>query len=330
MASVRISQFAGFMLGLCAAPFIWAETASAQAPDLNFQNRIEALSRSTVLRTLKREVRLPVEPREPTLKLYLPFTTEYKSNAFSRNTDVVGDAVSTLSPYAVYSIPIGSGENTLNFHGEANTNRYFDSPSLDSDNLLPSVYFKRYANRAFRNKATKQYWTLKLANTTSFSRGFGTMTNSYLTPSVTLTRKYIPLGHRDCGKPGAGLPCNYLNLSGQIERSWAARSSQSSDRTVGTIAFVLAKRIPSRHLTLELTGSVEGQFYDRFPGGRDDVEFVGGGEISWERGNIEVTGSLSYTKLLSTVADAEWSGYSVTPEVKLTYVFGGRRNQRRK
>lgn len=313
-----------FLSGLLC--LFWAGALSAQEIDLNLQNRIESLSRSTELRPLERRVRPLAEPRKPTFTLHLPFATSTKSNAFSRNTDVVGDTVAILSPHGVYKIPIGSGGNTLNFFGETNFNRYFDSPSLDGDNLLSSVYFKRYANRAFRNRATKQYWTLKLANTTSFTPGFGTMKNSYLTPSITLTRKNIPLGHRDCGSPGAELPCHYLSLSGEVSRSWAKRSSRTSDRTTSAFAFVVGKRIPSRHLTLELSGSVEGQFYDRFPGGRDDVEFIGGGDISWTRGNIEVTAGLSYTALRSTVAAAEWSGYSLTPQVKLTYVFGGQKN----
>lgn len=319
MSTFRLSKRAGVTLLFCVASPLWAGPLSAQDIEPNFQNRIEALSRSNEIRPFSRRATRVPEPREPHLRLHLPFGTTYDSNAFRSNTDVVGDYDSIFNPYAVYRVPVGSGRDRLDFYGETNFSRYADNPTLDGDHIYTHALYRRYAKRTFRHAATEQYYVFKIANTMSFTRGFGREKNSYLKPSIRIARKDIPLDNSDCGSPGDALPCHFLNVSTTWKRSWAKNSSRTSDRTTGAFAFVVGKRIPSRDLTLELSGSVDGHVYDS---GRDDAIFKGGADVYWYVGSFELSAGFSYTRHRSTRSSAEWNGYSVTPKITMTYVFG--------
>jgi hypothetical protein len=85
----------------------------------------------------------------------------------------------------------------------------------------------------------------------------------------------------------------------------------------GTIGW----RPPVKSLSLSATGSLQAVFSD-YQGGRQDLVFVGSGDLSWTpRANMTFGSAVKFTQQLSTQSDLDWNGFSAYPQPTLNMKF---------
>lgn len=70
------------------------------------------------------------------------------------------------------------------------------------------------------------------------------------------------------------------------------------------------------------TGSVQGAVYSDFPGGRQDLIFIGTGNVSWLAApNITMSAGVKFTQQLSSQTDLDWNGFNLLPRVLFNMKF---------
>lgn len=73
---------------------------------------------------------------------------------------------------------------------------------------------------------------------------------------------------------------------------------------------------------LSATGSLQGVYFSDFPGGRQDLVFVGSGSLSWNpRANVTLGAGVKFTQQLSTQSDLHWNGFTAFPQAQLNVKF---------
>jgi hypothetical protein len=63
---------------------------------------------------------------------------------------------------------------------------------------------------------------------------------------------------------------------------------------------------------------MEGVYFPYYPGGRQDVVFVGSADLSWTpNAKVSFGAGMRFTQQLSTQSDLDWNGFNAYPKVQL-------------
>ena len=69
-------------------------------------------------------------------------------------------------------------------------------------------------------------------------------------------------------------------------------------------------------------GSIQGSVFSDYPGGRQDLIFVGSGNVSWTAGpHMSLGAGLKFTRQISSQSDLGWKGFNVLPRVAFSMTF---------
>jgi len=81
-------------------------------------------------------------------------------------------------------------------------------------------------------------------------------------------------------------------------------------------------RPPVKSLSLSATGSLQAVYFSDYQGGRQDLVFVGSGDLSWTpRANMTFGAGVKFTQQFSTQSDLDWNGLSAYPQATLNMKF---------
>jgi hypothetical protein len=113
-------------------------------------------------------------------------------------------------------------------------------------------------------------------------------------------------------REGERVLCYYGDVSLSLGESVADVQSQTNgwveiDTTIGW-------RPPVKNLSLWATGSVQGAVYSDFPGGRQDLIFIGCRDVTLSAG-------VKFTQQISSHSDLDWNGFNVVPRVLFNMKF---------
>jgi hypothetical protein len=168
--------------------------------------------------------------------------------------------------------------------------------------------------------ASTDLFTLGLDGTSVYERGFGPEQITIASPSIGWSRSNIGLGNRLCGDKGNEAYCYYADISFSLSQTLADIQSQIA--TVGVFAATLGWRPPVKSLSLSATGSLQGVLFSDFPGGRQDLVFVGSGNFNWTpNAKFSLGAGLKFTQQLSSQSDLDWNWFNAYPQVQLNLKF---------
>jgi hypothetical protein len=109
-----------------------------------------------------------------------------------------------------------------------------------------------------------------------------------------------------------------LDISASLSEKLADIQSQIA--TVEVLAATVGWRPPIKNLSLSATGSLQGVFFSDYPGGRQDLVFVGSGSVNWApNAKLSLGGGVRFTQQLSTQSDLDWNGFNAVPQVQVNY-----------
>jgi hypothetical protein len=209
----------------------------------------------------------------------------YASNANQINIAIIADSIDSQNANILVLVPAGREEDTVSFLFGSTDTRYAGLNSSSFDALNGSIIYTRLLGRRQTAEglntggtATTDILTLGVDGTSVYEPGFGAEEISIATPSIGWSRSNIRLGSELCGEKGSESYCYYGDVSLSLGESVADVQSQTNgwveiDTTIGW-------RPPVKNLSLWATGSVQGAVYSDFPGGRQDLIFIGSGNFS--------------------------------------------------
>lgn len=168
--------------------------------------------------------------------------------------------------------------------------------------------------------ATTDLLTIGVDGISVYEPGFGANQIMVATPSIGWSRSNIGLGNRLCGDKGSEAYCYYADVSVTLLESLADIESQIN--TAAVFQTTIGWRPPVKNLSLSATGSLQGVFFSDYPGGRQDLVFVGSGSLNWTpNAKITLGAGVRFTQQLSTQSDLDWNGFTAFPQAQLNVKF---------
>ncbi len=266
-------------------------------------------------------------PRKTVVRGIASTGYSYATNANQANIDIVPDSIGNQSGNLLILVPAGRDEDTVSFLLGPSAVRYATLDSSSFDALNGSITYTRLLGRrqtasglSTGGTARTDLLTIGLDGTSVYEPGFGANQIVVATPSIGWSRSNIGLGNRLCGDKGSEAYCYYADISVSLSENVADITSQISSNAF--IAATLGWRPPVKNLSLSATGSLQGVYFSDYPGGRQDLVFVGSGSLSWNpAANVTLGAGVKFTQQLSTQSDLDWNGFSVFPQVVLNMKF---------
>jgi len=224
-------------------------------------------------------------------------------------------------------VPAGREEDTVSFLLGPSAVRYVALPSSSFDALNASVTYTRLLGRRQTapgyntgGTATTDLFSLGIDGTSVYEPGFGAEQITIGAPSIGWSRSNIGLGNKLCGDKGNEAYCYYADVSLSLSETLANIQSQIS--TAAVMAVTLGWRPPVKNLSLSATGSLQGVFFSDYPGGRQDLVFVGSGSFNWTpNAKLSLGAGVRFTQQLSTQSDLDWNGFNAFPQVQVNLKF---------
>jgi hypothetical protein len=88
------------------------------------------------------------------------------------------------------------------------------------------------------------------------------------------------------------------------------------------LAATVGWRPPVKNLSLSATGSVQSVLFSDYPGGRQDLVFVGSGSFNWTpNAKLSLGAGMRFTQQRSTQSDLDWNGFNAFPQVQVNFKF---------
>ena len=250
----------------------------------------------------------------------------YATNANQADVDIIPDSIGSQNGNLLILVPAGREEDTVSFLLGPSAVRYATLDSSSFDALNASVTYTRLLGRrqtaglSTGGTARTDLLTIGLDGVSVYEPGFGPNQIVVATPSIGWSRSNIGLGNRLCGDKGSEAYCYYADISVSLSENVADITSQISSNAF--IAATLGWRPPVKNLSLSATGSLQGVYFSDYPGGRQDLVFVGSGNLSWNpRANVTLGAGVKFTQQLSTQSDLDWNGFTAFPQVVLNMKF---------
>jgi hypothetical protein len=267
------------------------------------------------------------EPRKIVVRGGASGGYNYASNANQTNIAIIADSIDSQNANILVLVPAGREEDTVSFLFGSTDTRYAGLNSSSFDALNGSIIYTRLLGRRQTAEglntggtATTDILTLGVDGTSVYEPGFGAEEISIATPSIGWSRSNIGLGSELCGEKGSESYCYYGDVSLSLGESVADVQSQTNgwveiDTTIGW-------RPPVKNLSLWATGSVQGAVYSDFPGGRQDLIFIGSGNFSglWMP-DVTLSAGVKFTQQISSHSDLDWNGFNVVPRVLFNMKF---------
>jgi hypothetical protein len=262
-------------------------------------------------------------PREIVVRGIASTGYTFASNANQANVDIIPDSIGSQNANLLILVPAGGTEDTISFLLGPSGVRYAALPGSSFDSLNASINYTRLLGRRqtmpglkTSGTATTDLFTLGMGVTSVYEPGFGPNQIAIAIPSVGWSRSNIGLGNRLCGEKGSEAYCYYADISFSLSETLANIHSQIS--TSGYMSATIGWVPPIKNLTLSATGSVEGVYFPYYPGGRQDVVFVGSADLSWTpNAKVSLGAGMRFTQQLSTQSDLDWNGFNAYPKVQL-------------
>ena len=250
----------------------------------------------------------------------------YATNANQADVDIIPDSIGSQNGNLLILVPAGREEDTVSFLLGPSAVRYATLDSSSFDALNASVTYTRLLGRrqtaglSTGGTARTDLLTIGLDGISVYEPGFGANQIVVATPSIGWSRSNIGLGNRLCGDKGSEAYCYYADISVSLSENVADITSQISSNAF--IAATLGWRPPVKNLSLSATGSLQGVYFSDYPGGRQDLVFVGSGNLSWNpAANVTLGAGVKFTQQLSTQSDLDWNGFTAFPQAQLNVKF---------
>ncbi len=267
------------------------------------------------------------EPRKTVVRGSASTGYTYASNANQTDIDIIADSIGSQNTNVLMLVPAGREEDTVSFLLGATDTRYANLNSSSFDALNGSITYTRLLGRRqtaeglnTSGTATTDIFTLGLDGTSVYEPGFGAEEISIATPSIGWSRSNIGLGNGTCGAKGNEAYCYYADVSVSLGESLADVQDQTN--SWAEIDTTLGWRPAVKNLSVWATGSVQGAVYSDFPGGRQDLIFIGTGNVSWLAApNITMSAGVKFTQQLSSQTDLDWNGFNLLPRVLFNMKF---------
>ncbi len=267
------------------------------------------------------------EPRKTVVRGIASTGYTYATNANQANVAIIPDSIGSQNGNLLILVPAGRQEDTVSFLLGPSAVRYATLSSSSFDALNGSITYTRLLGRrqtasglSTSGTATTDLLTLGVDGTSVYEPGFGPEQITIASPSIGWSRSNIGLGNRLCGGKGSEAYCYYADVSVSLSETLADIQSQIS--TAAVLATTIGWRPPVKNLSLSATGSLQGVFFSDYPGGRQDLIFVGSGSLNWNpSAKVSLGAGVKFTQQLSTQSDLDWNGFTVFPQVQLNVKF---------
>jgi hypothetical protein len=267
------------------------------------------------------------EPRKTIVRGIATVGYSFASNANLVPVDVIADSIDNQSGNLLILIPAGREEDTFSILLGPSAVRYARLDSSSFDALNGSLTYTRLLGRRQARSGVStpgttvtDLLTIGLDGTSVYETGFGANELMLATPSSSWSRSNIGVGNRLCGDKGAEAYCTYADVSLSLQEGVASITSQTN--TAAVLQTTLGWRPPVKNLSLSATGSVQALYFSDYPGGRQDLVFVGSGNFSWNpHPNVTLGGGVKFTQQLSTQSDVDWKGFTTFPQATLNVKF---------
>jgi hypothetical protein len=267
------------------------------------------------------------EPRKTVVRGSASGGYNYASNANQTNIDIIADSIDSQNANLLVLVPAGREEDTVSFLLGSTDTRYANLNSSSFDALNGSITYTRLLGRRQTAEglntggtATTDILTVGLDGTSVYESGFGAEEIAIATPSIGWSRSNIGLGNNLCGAKGSESYCYYADVSVSLGESLADVQSQINSWAVAQMT--VGWRPPVKNLSVWATGSMQGAVYSDFPGGRQDLIFIGTGNLSWLAApNITMSAGVKFTQQISSQSDLDWNGFNLFPRVLFNMKF---------
>ncbi len=231
--------------------------------------------------------------------------------------------VFTAGSLLALNIPIGA-EDTLTFSAATASGRYPRLPDANFDSVtLVAKYryiiggFHPLPGAVFDDTRVVDALDFAVTESTSFEPTFQRATVSFLTPSVTVGRRNIPLSNELCGEKKNAF-CYFGEIVGNIGHSFS--DVPTAENTNGYASAAVGVRMFDNKLALSLGARIAGRHYTNFPGSRDDLTLSVGPGLSWTpNSNVTASIGVTYFEQYSTIERARWNGFVVTSGVSARF-----------
>lgn len=340
----------------CVVAFVCAlsmATARAQNTDLNIESRIEPFVPKISTTPIGPAVRAPVAQPGTNLvpliasvgrvaKSNEPATAQpavavrpnefyfltkggfnYETNANNSNTNRTGDTIGNLSAILQGAIPVGALDQ-LDLQLSTTSLRYSKLSENDVDVLAGAASYGHVLSVTQGSTKTNSNKTLLIdAINIGFEaksvhkREYGALIGNYLTPSIDFTRSNIALSPSLCGKSGDERFCNSAKLTLATRYTGADVTSREYFAVKGSGSARFITTVEG--LTLTAAGGVDFKTFTHYTGGRRDVVYSAGAGAEWAVDKkLTLSAGLNFVYQTSNVPAAEWNGFSMGPQAKLT------------
>jgi hypothetical protein len=267
------------------------------------------------------------EPRKTVMKGFASTSYTYSTNANQADIDIIADRIGGQNGNLLVLMPAGREEDTVSFLLGPTAVRYATLDSSSFDALNGSIIYTRLLGRRQTAEglntggtATTDILTVGLDGTSVYETGFGAEEITVATPSIGWSRSNIGLGNKMCGDTGSEAYCYFANVSLSMGESLADVQSQINSWAVAETT--VGWRPPVKNLSLSATGSVQGAVFSDYPGGRQDLIFVGSGNLSWTpSADVTLSAGLRFTQQISSQSDLDWNGFNLLPQVLFNMKF---------
>jgi len=286
-----------------------------------------------VIKVRKQKTRVITEivekkvPRKTVARAIASTGYSYATNANQVNVGITPDSIGNQSGNLLILVPTGREEDTVSFLLGPSAVRYATLNSSSFDALNGSITYTRLLGRrqtasglSTGGTATTDLLTIGVDGISVYEPGFGANQIMVATPSIGWSRSNIGLGNRLCGDKGSEAYCYYADVSVTLLESLADIESQIN--TAAVFQTTIGWRPPVKNLSLSATGSLQGVFFSDYPGGRQDLVFVGSGSLNWTpNAKISLGAGVRFTQQLSTQSDLDWNGFTAFPQAQLNVKF---------
>jgi hypothetical protein len=266
-------------------------------------------------------------PRKTVVRGIAGSSYNYATNANQADVGIIPDSIDSLNGNLLILVPAGREEDTVSFLLGPSAVRYVALPSSSFDALNASVTYTRLLGRRQTapgyntgGTATTDLFSLGIDGTSVYEPGFGEGQIVIATPSIGWSRSNIGLGDKLCGDKGNEAYCYYADVSLSLSETLADIQSQIG--TAAVMAVTIGWRPPVKNLSLWATGSLQGVYFSDYPGGRQDLVFVGSGSFNWTpNAKLSLGTGVRFTQQLSTQSDLDWNGFNAFPQVQVNLKF---------
>lgn len=315
----EILQQKGLLTGAQVQAYRGDDTKQVQSIDAlwNRAGRPGEVRRSVLVAPAREIEEKKVERKPPQLKLSLPNTANFTSNAFNSRINEVHDRNFVFSPRLTYTLPL-TGTDEFAFEVTSSSTRFDQSKALENDTLVGNVRFSHFfaegeAFSRFFPGPTKESLNFGLETNSTFGAGYeGSARNAYI-PSVAWSIAGIPLSTAKCG----GVTCFTAGLGAGVDFTSTDYDDADYASYGGSATFGWAPG--PEGLSISLSAALRHRMYDRLPVERDDLFGRYGAEIKWvTKGGLTFAGKVEYVNRDSTSTAAEYETYLARPSFALS------------